>query len=296
VLYKHGFRRLSVGIQDFDFKVQYIINRVQTFERTKSVFDEARQIGYTSTNADIIYGLPLQTEESILFTVEKVKELRPERIAFYSYAHVPWKSKAQRRYSEEDLPSAEGKRKLYELGRQLFRAAGYIELGMDHFALPTDSLYTASLNGTMHRNFMGYTTKATTLLIGLGASSISDTWDAFMQNVKEVEDYERIINEGHLPILKGHLLTGKDQVIRQHILNLMCRSYTSWEDKAMFYPELKEGIGRLKEAELDQLVIIGEDFIQVTEKGRAFLRNICMCFDEKFWRNKPTAALFSKSI
>lgn len=296
VLYKHGFRRLSVGIQDFDFKVQYIINRVQTFEKTKSVFEEARKIGYTSINADIIYGLPLQTKESIFFTSAKVMELKPERIAFYSYAHVPWKSKAQRRYSDEDLPSADKKRELYELGRKLFEAAGYIELGMDHFALPSDSLFKAFERGVMHRNFMGYTTKSTQLLVGLGASSIGDTWGAFMQNVKEVEEYERIVNEGNLPILKGHLLTNEDLIIRKHILSLMCRSYTSWEDQELFLPLLSKGIERMKEVESDGLIIIGEDFIQVTAEGRAFLRNICMCLDERLWRNKPTTTLFSKSI
>jgi oxygen-independent coproporphyrinogen III oxidase len=295
VLYKHGFRRLSVGIQDFDFKVQYIINRVQTFEKTKQVFDEARKIGYTSINADIIYGLPSQTKDSVLLTTQKVKELRPDRIAFYSYAHVPWKSKAQRRYSDADLPSAQEKRDLYELGRQLFEEAGYIELGMDHFALPHDTLFKASVNGTMHRNFMGYTTMPTSLLVGLGASSISDMCGAFMQNVKEVEEYERIVNEGQLPVLKGHILTKQDKVIRQNILNLMCKSYTAW-DKTTFYPELSTALERLQEAEADGLVILGKDYIQVTEKGRAFLRNICMCLDEKLWTNKPGSALFSKSI
>lgn len=296
VLYKHGFRRLSVGIQDFDFKVQYIINRIQTFEKTKYVFDEARKIGYTSINADIIYGLPLQTEESIRLTTEKVKELRPERIAFYSYAHVPWKSKGQRRYSEDDLPSAKEKRNLYELGRQLFESEGYVELGMDHFALPHDGLFKSAEKGTMHRNFMGYTTKSTQLLIGLGASSISDTWGAFMQNVKEVEEYESIVNEGNLPILKGHLLTKEDLIIRQHILNLMCRSYTSWGKEQCVYPDLSLAIERMKEAESDGLVILGENFIQVTEKGKTFLRNICMCLDERLWRNQPATDLFSKSI
>lgn len=296
ILHKHGFRRLSVGIQDFDFKVQYIINRVQSFEKTKEVFEAAREIGYTSINVDIIYGLPLQTKESIFYTTEKVMELKPERIAFYSYAHIPWKSKSQRRYADGDLPSAIEKRELYELGRTLFTDAGYIEIGMDHFALPHDSLFISSENCSLHRNFMGYTTRSTELLIGLGVSSISDTWGAFMQNVKEVEEYERIVNEGKLPILKGHTLTEEDAIIRQHILNLMCRFYTSWADEMLYYPPINTAVQRLREAESDELVILGKDFIKVTEKGKSFLRNICMCLDERLWRNKPEAALFSRSI
>ncbi|MCX2741187.1 oxygen-independent coproporphyrinogen III oxidase [Pontibacter anaerobius] len=294
VLYDLGFRRLSVGIQDFDPRVQFVINRMQTFEQTKETFDAARAIGYTSINADIIYGLPFQNADCIRHTIERVKELRPERIAFYSYAHVPWKSKSQRRYCEADLPEPAEKRALYELGRNMLEEAGYIEIGLDHFALPEDELCLAALNGTLHRNFMGYTPRHTELLIGLGASSISDTGTAFMQNIKEVEAYEEAIEAGVLPLLKGHELTEEDMIIRKHILNLMCRLYTSWAEDEL--PYIVDALIRLQPLEADGLVDYSNHDIQVLEAGRPFLRNIAMCFDAKLCKAKPTEPVFSKSV
>ncbi|WP_347158868.1 oxygen-independent coproporphyrinogen III oxidase [Pontibacter chitinilyticus] len=294
VLYDLGFRRLSVGIQDFDPRVQFLINRIQTFEQTKQTFDDARAIGYTSINGDIIYGLPHQTTDSIRHTIEKVKELRPERIAFYSYAHVPWKSKAQRRYSEADLPAPADKRALYELGRNLLEEAGYNEIGLDHFALPEDELYLAAQTGTLHRNFMGYTPRPTQLLIGLGASSISDTGTAFIQNVKEVEAYEAAVAENRLPLLKGHELTDEDMRIRQHILNLMCRFASFWEKAEQ--PYLQDALQRLQPLEDDGLVACSDMDIQVLPAGQPFLRNIAMCLDARLWRDKPTTPVFSRSV
>ncbi|RAU81777.1 oxygen-independent coproporphyrinogen III oxidase [Pontibacter arcticus] len=294
VLYELGFRRLSVGIQDFDSRVQFVINRIQTFERTKVTFDDARAIGYTSMNGDIIYGLPFQTQDSIRHTIEKVKELRPERIAFYSYAHVPWKSKAQRRYSDADLPSPDEKRALYELGRELLQEAGYLEIGMDHFALPDDELNIAYEQNTLHRNFMGYTPRHTELLIALGASSISDTGTAFLQNVKEVEAYEAGIATGKLPILKGHALTAEDTLIRAHILNLMCRFYTSWSEAEQ--PYFADALTRLQPLAEDGLVAYGNTFVEVLPAGKTFLRNIAMCFDARLWESEPTTPVFSRSV
>ncbi len=300
-LHNLGFRRLSVGIQDFDAKVQYIINRPQTFEQTRRVFDEAREIGYQSINADIIYGLPFQTADSIRLTIEHVRELRPERIAFYSYAHVPWKSPAQRCYTETDLPAADEKRRLYELGREMLLESGYREIGMDHFALPEDELYKAYQNGALHRNFMGYTTQHTELLIGLGASSISDTWGAFAQNVKEVEAYQTAVWEGRLPIFKGHLLDEEDTAIRQHILNLMCQNSISrlpdgqvWKGKTPDY--LKDALVRLKPLEADGLVELDSHRITVTEIGKPFVRNIAMQLDERYWQRQATEPVFSRAI
>jgi oxygen-independent coproporphyrinogen-3 oxidase len=293
-LYDLGFRRLSVGIQDFDPNVQYIINRPQTFEQTQRVFDDARTMGYQSINADIIYGLPFQTAESIRLTIEKVRELRPERIAFYSYAHVPWKSPAQRRYTEADLPAADEKRRLYELGREMLLASGYREIGMDHFALPEDELYKAYQTHTLHRNFMGYTTQQTELLIGLGASSISDTWNAFAQNSKEVEAYQEAVWMGRLPVFKGHVLTDEDTAIRQHILNLMCQNSTSWQGKTPAY--LQDALVRLKAMEADGIVELDSHQITVTEVGKPFVRNIAMQLDERYWHRQTTEPVFSKSI
>jgi oxygen-independent coproporphyrinogen-3 oxidase len=295
-LYDLGFKRVSFGIQDFDEKVQDTINRYQTFEEVKQVLDDARKIGYTSINFDLVYGLPYQTVESINDTITKIISLKPERIAFYSYAHVPWLKPGQRKYSEKDLPADSYKRSLYETGKDLFLSANYDDIGMDHFALPDDALFDASKKGTLHRNFMGYTTNTTKLLVALGCSSISDSWDAFAQNIKTVEEYQKVVNEGHFPIFKGHVLTEEDLIIRQHILNMMCKNETSWLDDAQKFNSLPEALEQLKDLEKDGLVIVINEKLIVTETGKAFLRNICLCFDTRYWAKKPEAAIFSSSV
>jgi len=291
-----GFKRLSVGVQDFDPKVQFVINRIQSFEKTKWVFDMARKYGYDSINADIIFGLPLQTSDSIAKTIAYVKELKPDRIAFYSYAHVPWKSKSQRRYTESDLPTPEVKRGLYESGKTMLMEAGYLELGMDHFALPTDSLFEAFQNKTLHRNFMGYTTEPTELLIGLGVSSISDSWTGFMQNVKEVEEYLPILNQGKLPLFKGHRLTEEDLLLRKFILDLMCRMEVTLTEELLANDTIKTGLEKLKEMESDGLVTITSDEIRISELGKGFIRNVCASFDARLLNKTPDTPIFSKSI
>ena len=178
-LYNLGFRRVSFGIQDFDPLVQDVINRYQSYEQVESVVEQARRIGYTSVNFDLVYGLPLQKLETIIDTVAQVIRLKPDRIAFYSYAHVPWMRPGQRKFTEKDLPVDEEKRKLYETGLELFRHAGYEDVGLDHFALQSDPLYISMKEKQLHRNFMGYTDKYTELMISLGVSAISDTWNAF---------------------------------------------------------------------------------------------------------------------
>ncbi len=295
-LYDLGFKRVSFGIQDFDEKVQDTINRYQTFEEVKQVLDDARQIGYTSINFDLVYGLPYQTVESINDTITKIISLKPERIAFYSYAHVPWLKPGQRKYSEKDLPADSYKRSLYETGKDLFLSANYDDIGMDHFALPDDALFDASKKGLLHRNFMGYTTNTTKLLVALGCSSISDSWDAFAQNIKTVEEYQKVVNEGHFPIFKGHVLTEEDLIIRQHILNMMCKNETSWFDDAQKFSSLPEALEQLKDLEKDGLVTVINEKLIVTETGKAFLRNICLCFDTRYWAKKPEAAIFSSSV
>jgi len=289
-LYEVGFRRVSVVVQNLDEKVQFIINRPQSFEQTLSTFQEARQIGYTSINADIIYGLPFQTKASVKNTIELVKLLKPERIAFYSYAHVPWKGPAQRRYTEEDLHKAAVNRELYELGRDLLKEAGYIDIGLDHFSLPEDSLYKASVKGTLHRNFMGYTTQDTPLLLGLGASSISDTGTAFMQNTREIEAYEAQIHQGKWAVFKGHLLTEEDKTIRKHILEIMC-NYQSHLDIDIAENTFTELIA-------DALLTYENKHLQVTDLGKMFLRNIAFQIDKRFHakEHKEQSQLFSKSI
>ncbi|MCB9335295.1 MAG: oxygen-independent coproporphyrinogen III oxidase [Flavobacteriales bacterium] len=296
-LYKIGFRRNSFGVQDYNIKVQQTINRIQPFEKVKEVTELSRELGYTSISHDLVFGLPHQTKESIIDTITKTKELKPDRIAFYSYAHVPWiKGVGQRGYDENDLPSAEEKRVLYETGKSLLHELGYEEIGMDHFALKTDSMYQAMENKSLHRNFMGYTAGKTKLMIGLGMSSISDSWYSFAQNVKTVEEYQEIVNQGKIPIFRGHLLNEEDLIIRQHILNIMCHFETSWENDKMKFPELPECIDRLREMEQDGLVILSEKGLKLPDQARPFVRNVCMAFDLRLIRNKPTTRIFSMTI
>lgn len=292
-LYDLGFRRVSFGIQDFDPKVQEIINRIQSFEQVKIVTQWAREIGYHSINFDLIYGLPLQNYEGLRKTLEQVEKLMPDRIAFYSYAHVPWLKPGQRRFTEDDLPSATEKQRLYELGRQMFTAMGYQEIGMDHFALSTDSLYKAEMEGKLHRNFMGYTHQYTQLMIGLGVSSISDSWFAFAQNIKKVEEYQDTVNRGELPIFKGHILTPEDLLIRKHILNLMCKGKTEWDVSEPLNPAFVAGLDRLELLSEDGLITIGEGNLVVTPLGKRFLRNVCMALDARLWAEEPNSQLFS---
>ncbi len=188
-LYNLGFKRVSFGVQDLDEKVQKTINRIQPFENLQYVTEAAREIGYTSVSFDLIYGLPFQTPFSVSDTIEKVLTLKPDRLSFYSYAHVPWLQPGQRGYDEYDLPGGSLKRHLYEIGRHLMKKQDYADIGMDHFALRHDALFRAHVQGNLHRNFMGYTTTNTELLIGLGASAISDAKYAYGQNIKKTEDY-----------------------------------------------------------------------------------------------------------
>jgi oxygen-independent coproporphyrinogen-3 oxidase len=295
-LYNLGSRRNSFGIQDYDPVVQKAINRLQSFEQVKKVHQLSKDIGYESISHDLIFGLPFQTETSIRDSIKKTVALKPDRIAYYSYAHVPWiKGVGQRGFNEEDLPKDVEKRHLYELGKQLFFDSGYVEIGMDHFALPTDSLYKAMKNKTLHRNFMGYTAGKTELMVGLGMSSISDSWSAFAQNVKSVKEYTSKVNEGVIPIFRGHLLSTMDLIIRKNILDLMCNLETKWNSE-MDAKTKAAIINRLSEMIDDGFVELTEDGIIVKEQGRMFVRNICMAFDVKLIENKPETRIFSMTI
>jgi len=296
LLYNLGSRRNSFGIQDYDPVVQKAIHRIQSFEQVKKVHDQSIKIGYESISHDLIFGLPFQTEESIRNTIKNTIELKPDRIAYYSYAHVPWiKGVGQRGFDDNDLPKENEKRYLYELGKQLFFDAGYIEIGMDHFALPSDSLYKSLKNKKLHRNFMGYTAGKTQLMIGLGMSSISDSWYAFSQNEKTIETYTEKVNKGILPIFRGHLLTDKDLIIRKHILNLMCNLKTEW-NVGLNDQEKNEILNRLQEIIEDGLIDVYDNKIVVKEEGRMFVRNICMAFDLRLIENKPETRIFSMTI
>lgn len=296
-LYDLGFRRVSFGVQDYSSKVQQAIHRVQPFHNVAKVTFWAKEIGYTSIGHDLIFGLPFQTLEDVMDTIDKTNSLQPDRLAFYSYAHVPWiKGNGQRGFNDEDLPRDDEKRKLYEEGKKLLSQNGYHEIGMDHFALASDSMYQSFLDEKLHRNFMGYTSSKTQVMIGLGVSSISDSWYSFAQNVKTLEEYYAKLEQNELPIYRGHLLTNEDLIIRKHILNLMCQFTTSWEDKDLFFNELPEIIHQLDEMEHDGLVKISSTSITVTEKGKPFVRNLCMAFDLRLKRKAPQTQLFSMTV
>jgi oxygen-independent coproporphyrinogen-3 oxidase len=260
------------------------------------VVTEARRIGYSSINFDLIYGLPLQTRQSVIDTINKVNLLKPDRIAFYSYAHVPWMKPGQRKFTEKDLPANEEKRALYEIGKELFSENGYAEIGMDHFALKTDSLYKAVEENTLHRNFMGYTHSYTKLMIGLGVSSISDTWNAYAQNVKTIEKYYELVGNKQIPVFKGHRLNEEDLVLRKHILNIICKFKTSWEDPGEQCEAVYDAIERLAEIEKDNLIELRPGHLEVKITARPFVRNICMAFDAKLWRSVPQSQIFSSVI
>lgn len=295
-LYNLGFRRVSFGVQDLDPQVQAVINRIQPFENVAVVTRLARDIGYQSVNFDLVYGLPLQTIDSITNTIQRSLELQPDRIAFYSYAHVPWTSKAQRLFSETDLPSPAVKLLLYQQGKRIFAEHGYQDIGMDHFALPEDDLYKARLNGSLHRNFMGYTTQHTQVLIGLGVSAISDTGNAYAQNEKTLQDYYRRLEADEIPVTKGYFLSEEDLRFKQYILDISCRGKTTFSDS--FREQLETySFPELAQLEADHLIYRHENGITVTDMGRNFIRNICKAFDLHLLRNRGLERqVFSKAV
>jgi len=296
-LYNLGFRRVSYGVQDNDPVVQHIINRSQPFENVKRATEQARLIGYESVNFDLIYGLPKQSLDSIKKTILECISLQPDRVAFYSYAHVPWTSRGQRLFDETDLPSTETKMKLYQLGKALFAENGYRDIGMDHFALPHDDLSIAREEGWLHRNFMGYTTQHTGILLGLGVSSISDAGIGFAQNSKTIHDYYNSINNNDLSVTKGYFLDDEDLAFRKYILDISCQGKTRFLPehialiKQLCFPELQK-------LAADGLVEYNTQELIVTDLGLNFIRNICKAFDLHLLRNETISESprFSKAI
>ncbi|MBC7466098.1 MAG: oxygen-independent coproporphyrinogen III oxidase [Bdellovibrio sp.] len=286
-----GFDRVSLGVQDFTHEVQRLVNRIQPFDITKKITDEARSLGFRSVNFDLIYGLAKQTLATMKETVQKTIELRPDRIALYSFALVPWIKPAQRLFKDEDLPTGKAKRDLYELCRTDLLAAGYVEVGMDHFALPTDSLSVALNDKTLHRNFMGYTDQRTDVLLGLGVSSISETPNSFHQNEKVFATYQQQVEAGEIATHRGHVLTKEDQERRQQILEFMTTGQVRLNPE-----QVPLAADFLKEMIADQLVSIQGDSLQLTEAGKPFLRNACLFFDERLKLLKPQTQVFSKSL
>ncbi|MCR9249527.1 MAG: oxygen-independent coproporphyrinogen III oxidase [bacterium] len=294
-LFDLGFRRVSFGIQDFDPEIQKVINRIQTEEDIERVTLNAREIGYESVNYDLVYGLPSQTIESLKYTIKKTLEYRPSRIAFYSYAHIPWIKPAQKSF-EHLLPTPDQKLNMYQFGKEELLAAGYVDIGMDHFAIQEDELTSASKDGSLHRNFMGYTTQNTSLSIGLGVSSVSDTWTAFSQNAKDLKTYYLNIKHNLLPLTKGHLLNEQDLIVRKHILNLMCRYETNWTEREFHLFGLNVNFDLLDELEADGIITFSDEGIKVTQKGRPFVRNVCMAIDARLNEKLLEEVMFSKTV
>jgi oxygen-independent coproporphyrinogen-3 oxidase len=234
--------------------------------------------------------------EGVVNAIDEVIRIKPDRIAFYSYAHVPWKRPGQRAYDQNDLPQGKEKLDLFIEGRERLLRAGYEAIGFDHFALPTDSLYQAYSDRTMHRNFMGYTDLRTAYLIGLGVSSISDIGLGFAQNAKSVEAYREKVEGGILPIVKGHILDDQEAMIRKHILNFTCKHRTSWAYAGPHEQAyMRDCVRNLDEAIQDKVVETGPEWVKLTETGRFFVRNVCAVFD-KDYRSKPTFNKYSMGV
>lgn len=292
VLFDLGFSRVSFGVQDLDERVQTTVNRIQPFENLERATQLAREIGYESISFDLIYGLPFQNPFTVSDTIDKILLLKPDRVSFYSYAHVPWLKPGQRGYEDADLPSGSLKRHLYEIGRHKLRKAEYEDIGMDHFALRHDSLFQAHRSKKLHRNFMGYTTSNTDLLIGLGASAISDAKYAYAQNLKKVEDYMTSVKDKGLAVLKGHLMSDEDMLIRRCILQISCQGELSAE--LLQQVTTRPILDALVEMEKEGILYLYDGGMIVTTAGEPFIRNICGVFDGRV--GEQGKEIFSKAI
>jgi len=300
VLHELGFNRLSFGVQDFDPAVQKAVHRIQPAEQVFELVAAARQLGFESVNADLIYGLPEQTPESFDRTLAQITELRPERIALYAYAHLPERFKPQRRISSVEIPTAAAKVSMLARSMAAFMAAGYVYIGMDHFALPTDSLAIAKRQGRLHRNFQGYSTQPDCDMIGLGVSSIGRVGATYSQNAKTLEEYYDFLDQGQFPVVRGLALSRDDLVRRAVIMALMCQGQLSYESIELAYLiDFKQYFSKEMEtlaAQAEQgLVQFDATGIQVTAKGWFFVRAVAMVFD-KYLQTDRTRAKFSKIL
>ena len=291
-LREFGFSRVSMGVQDFNPEVQRLVNRKQPREMTESITKAARELGYDSVNFDLIYGLPKQTPESVREMAEITVAMRPDRIALYSFALVPWIKPAQRLFKDEDLPAGADKRRLYEIAREILLGAGYREIGMDHFALPGDSLSRSDEAGTLHRNFMGYADRRTDVLLGLGVSAISEAPGIFHQNEKVLPVYERRVAGGEIPTFRGHILSDEDRRRREQILKFM----TQWQVELESDAQARDVSEFLSSLIGDGLVELKGRSLKLTSRGRPFLRNACMALDARLRAKTPDTKVFSSSV
>jgi oxygen-independent coproporphyrinogen-3 oxidase len=296
-----GFNRISMGVQDFDPRVQKAVNRIQPEEITRQAIDWARELGFKSINLDLIYGLPFQTVESFEKTLDKVIELSPERLAVFNFAYVPWLKPHQRVIKKEDLPTPDVKLKILKMTIEKLTEAGYVYIGMDHFAKPDDELAIAQREKTLYRNFQGYSTRAGADLYAFGMSAISQFQNIYAQNYKELKDYYSRIDEGKFPTAVGYRMS-QDDIIRKHvIMRLMCdmeltKSEVEEKFNIKFDDYFADSIQKLNEFVEDGLVELSGDKIKVSLMGRLVIRNIAMCFDayiDKIMKEKP---IFSRTV
>ena len=297
-LHELGFNRLSFGVQDFDPDVQKAVNREQSEEQVFELVQAARDAGFQSISVDLIYGLPLQTVASFDTTLDKIIALRPDRLATYSYAHLPELFKAQRLIRPEDMPPPERKIELLELTIRRLTAAGYVYIGMDHFALPEDELTLAKENGTLQRNFQGYSTHADCDMIGLGITSIGKVGDSYSQNVKETAQYQARLEAGRLPVMRGYRLNDDDRLRRDVINTLMCHGrldFAEFEARhdIVFGEYFAEALTQLQEMADDGLLTMEDSAIEVLPAGRLMMRNMAMAFDAYL---KPNEGRFSRTV
>jgi oxygen-independent coproporphyrinogen-3 oxidase len=295
-----GFNRLSVGVQDFAPEVQKAINRIQGEEQTRRVIGEARQAGFRSVNMDLIYGLPKQNVIEFNRTLEKVIDISPDRVALYSYAHLPHVFKPQRRILDQDLPSPDQKLHMMTLAIRRFSEAGYVYIGMDHFAKPDDELAVAQRQGRLHRNFQGYSTHADCDLVALGITAIGSIGPTYVQNVRTLDEYYDHLDQGRLPVLRGIELTADDVLRRALIQSLMCHGVVSTEALEIghlidFESYFEEELEDLRPFIDDGLVHYDGEWLSVTAKGRLLIRPICMVFD-RYLRTQRRRASYSKVI
>lgn len=300
VLAELGFNRLSFGVQDFDAEVQKAVHRIQPAEQVFALVEASRALGFESVNVDLIYGLPRQTPESFDRTLAQVVQLRPDRIALYAYAHLPDRFKPQRRILSTELPAASAKVTMLSRSLDTFMEAGYVYVGMDHFALPTDALAVAKRQGRLHRNFQGYSTQPDCDLIGLGVSAIGRVGATYSQNAKSLEEYYDHLDQGRLPVVRGLALNRDDLVRRAVIMALMCQGELQFEpidqawlidSRKYFAPELEQ----LETMAEQGLVVLNSESIKVTAMGWFFVRGIAMVFD-RYLQADRNRARFSRII
>lgn len=292
VLKELGFKRISLGIQDFDELVQKSINRYQPVSLVEALIKEIREIGFESVNFDLIYGLPNQSIESIKKTIEIVSRLGPDLIAFYGYAHLPSKIANQKLIKTSELPSPQLRQKLYEAGKELLQSSGLLDIGMDHFAKETNYLYQAKITKNLHRNFMGYTDKKSACLIGLGPSAISDSGLSFVQNHKELDAYERSLAAHTIPYALGHIQSESDLIAQKHILEFMCLDEVELSYELDHFVSITH---ELAEFEKDGIVSIHQKNVKLTPMGKLFMRNVAMCFDHHL-REQKSSTRFSQTV